>query len=181
MAMIIDNEEKILRFDVPNSEASINAQHFGILDRTVGSYYMSESFEICEEFLSDFNGEYYIDISLSIYNSKNILDILKSKGYENAFKSGLIAQSKNIQALEWILLNNDYFYKMKAPVVNDNKKYLKLDNEDNVVSSFRSLILGDLCSLVIKKIGNNGFIFYIEKSPRFDEIINSNTVLKWMK
>ena len=55
------------------------------------------------------------------------------------------------------------------------------DNEDDVVNSFRSLILGDLCSLYIKKIGSNGYMFYVDRNPAFDEIIKGNKVLKWMK
>lgn len=181
MSMIIEEDNKILRFDVPNSEASINAQHFGIADRTVGSYYMSENYELCKSFLDDFEGEYYIDISLTIRNIKKILAILKDRDYSNAFKSLLVPQFKNLEALEWLLQTGDYYYQMKSPTVNDNQKYLKLDNEDDVVNSFRSLILGDLCSLYIKKIGSNGYMFYVDKNPSFDEIIKGNKVLKWMK
>lgn len=45
----------------------------------------------------------------------------------------------------------EYFYKMKAPSVNDQQKYLKLDNEDETVVLFKTLILGDLTSIFIKK------------------------------
>jgi hypothetical protein len=181
MAMVYNEKENILRFDVPNSEANLNAQHYGIVDRTVGSYYMSDRYDLCEYFLNNFDGEYYIEIGLSVRNAKSILNVLKNKGYENGFKSKLIAQEQNIKALEWMENNGDYFYKMKTPTVNSKRKYLKLDNEDNVINSFKSLILGDLCSLYIKKIGINGFIFYIDKNPNFDDIIRGNRVLEWMK
>ena len=57
MAMIFDDDNNIIRIDVPNSEANINAQHWGIKDREVGSYYMSDNSLKCINFLSDFIGE----------------------------------------------------------------------------------------------------------------------------
>lgn len=180
MAMIIDNEKTLLRFDVPNSEASIEAQHNGIKERTVGSYYMSDQYELCRTFLSDFNGEYYLDLALSIRNAKIILNILNNKNYANAFKSRLVPQEKQIEALEWVMNNGDYLYKIKPPFVNEQKKYLKLDNLDTAIQSFKALVLGDLCSVFFKKIGDNGFIIYVDKNPNFDKILETNTILNWM-
>lgn len=57
MAMFLDETNNLLRFDIPNSEASIDAQHFGIKDRTVGQYYMSEQYEICNGFLENLEGD----------------------------------------------------------------------------------------------------------------------------
>ena len=181
MSMIFDENEKVLRFDVPNSEASIEAQHFGIVDRTVGSYYMSENCDCCKSFLNQFNGEYYIDISLSKRKVERIIRDLKEKGYDKAFKRSLIPQFDILKMFDLMLESGDFYYKMKAPSINENGKYLKLDNEDSVVGYFRSLILGDLCSLFIKKIGFNGFMFYIDNSPTFNQKIISNEILKWMK
>ena len=55
--MIFDDDNNIIRIDVPNSEANINAQHWGIKDREVGSYYMSDNSLKCINFFSDFIGE----------------------------------------------------------------------------------------------------------------------------
>lgn len=181
MSMTIDNEKKILRFDVPNSEASLDAQHNGIKQRTVGSYYMSELYEQCFDFLNKFNGDFMIDINLCIKNAECIVSILKEKNYYAAFKNGLKPQENQIKALKWLVKEGDYFYSIKPPFVNDKKKYLKLDNLDDVVSAFKTLVLGDLCSVYFKKVGLNGFIIYLDKSPAFDEIIRSNKVLQWMK
>lgn len=181
MAMIFDEKTKVLRFDVPNSEATIEAQHFGILDRTVGAYYMSDNSNFCKCFLNQFDGEYYIDISLVKRNAEKIINKLKEKGYEKAFKRSLIPQSNILKVFELMLENGDYLYKMKTPTINENEKYLKLDNEDSIVNNFRSLLLGDLCSLYIKKIGLNGFLFYVDCNPSFDEIMDNNKILKWME
>lgn len=181
MSMFYDEENNILRFDVPNSEANINAQHFGIVDRTVGAYYMSERFDLCLEFLNNFEGDFFIDIALTYENSKKIISILTDRKYNNAFKNGLIPQNNNIEIFKWLLEDGMYFYKTKNPSVNNNKKYLKFDNCDNVMTAFKTLILGDLCSLFIKKIGRDGYVIYMDKSPNFNEILNSNRILKWMK
>lgn len=181
MAMIFDDNNNIIRIDVPNSEANINAQHWGIKDREVGSYYMSENFDKCINFLSDFSGEYYIDIPLCIKNAEAILKILKDKNYQSAFKSNLVPQTNAVEALKWSTKNDGYFYKMQAPSVNNQQKYLKLDNRDNVVALFKTLVLGDLTSIFIKKIGENGYVFYLDKCPGFDKKIENNVVLRWMK
>ncbi len=181
MAMIFDGGNNVIRIDVPNSEANINAQHCGIKDRGVGSYYMSENYVKCIEFLANFTGEYFIDIPLSVLNAKAILQTLKAKNYECAFKSNLAAQFNAVNAFEWATKDGEYFHKMKAPSVNDRQKYLKLDNEDEMVVLFKTLILGDLTSIFIKKIGDNGFVFYLDKCPDFDQKIENNTVLKWMR
>lgn len=181
MSMTFDLEKNIIRIDVPNSEANIDSQHCGIKDRTVGSYYMSECYEQCLTFLSNFEGEYFIDLSLSIRNARKILTELKEKNYQNAFKSKLVPQFNMLEALEWLIKEDGYFYKMNPPSVNENQKYLKLDNEDSAVSSFKTLILGDLVSIFIQKIGTNGYLFYLDESPNFKKILENNTILKWMR
>lgn len=181
MAMVFDDDNNIIRIDVPNSEANINAQHWGIKDREVGSYYMSENSLKCINFLSNFIGEYYIDIPLCVKNAEAILNVLKDKNYQCAFKFNLNPQNSAVEALKWSTKNDGYFYKMQAPSVNDQQKYLKLDNSDDVVALFKTLVLGDLTSIFIKRIGENGYVFYLDKCPNFDEKIENNIVLKWMR
>ena len=60
-------------------------------------------------------------------------------------------------------------------------QYLKLDNEDELMLSIKTLIIGDLCSLYIKKISKNGFVFYLDKNPTFNDLLKQNEVLKWME
>lgn len=180
MAMYFDYEKNIIRIDVPNSEANIDSQHCGIKDRTVGSYYMSECYDQCLDFLSYFKGEYLIDLELSIRNAKIILNELSEKNYQNAFKSKLVPQFNMLEALEWLANEEGYFYKMNPPSVNQNQKYLKLDNDDAAVTSFKTLVLGDLVSIYIRKIGDNGYIFYLDKSPNYENILQNNIILKWM-
>lgn len=181
MSMIIDKEQNILRFDVPNSEANLNAQHHGGKPRTVGAYYMSENSKACREFLNDLCGRYYIDVNLCLKNINEILEFLKKNNYIEAYRDKLIPQEKQIEALKWALSSNEYFHEIPAPTINENEKYLKLDNTDDFITSIKTLILGDLCSLFFKKIGSDGFIIYIDKCPRFDEIVVENTILKWMQ
>ncbi len=182
MSMYIDNENRILRFDVPNSEALIDAQHCGIKDRTVGSYYMSEEYSSCFEFLSQFKGEMFIDIPLCINNATTLLNTLKNKGYKEAFKKNLKPQFDALVTLErYVKTQKTYFYKIKNPTVNDQYKYLKFDNEDTIINLIKTLIIGDCVSLYIKKIGENGFLLYLDQNPQFDNLLQNNTILKRMR
>lgn len=179
MAMVIDLEKEILRFDIPNSEANINAQHNGIVNRTVGAYYMSDRFCECKEFLSNFKGSYFIDIALCIFNFEKVCKFLSMCNLTDAYKFKLKPQIAALEALKWSMNSGDFYYLMQPPTVNDNKKYLKLDNEDNFLTTVKTLLLGDLMSLVFRKLGDTAFIVYIDLNPRFDEIIKNNTILKW--
>lgn len=181
MAMHFDEINNILRFDVPNSEAAICAQHIGIVDRTVGAYYMSDKYEFCEDFFNKFTGEYYIDIILCLENASVILRKLKEKNFSHVFKELLMPQESQIEALKWLSTNSCNFYKINPPSVNDKQKYLKLDSNDQVVEGIRCLLLGDLMSLYFKKVGVNGYILYIDKSPKFDSLMENNELLKWGK
>lgn len=182
MSMIIDEENKILRIDVPNSEANINAQHCGIKDRTVGAYYMSENYNLCSTFLCGFSGEYLIDLSACVTNAKRYLDFLIENNYSKAFKNQLTPQLNALEAMKWLIKNNEsHFYKICPPFVNENQKYMKLDNNDATINLFKTLVLGDLVSIYIRKVGENGFILYLDKNPKFKNLIDKNVILNWME
>lgn len=179
MAMKIDKKNNVLIFDVPNSEASINAQHYGIADRTVGSYYMSDNFDECKTFLSDFEGEYCLDLLYSINNVEDVIKTIEEKRYNNFFKGNLEPQKKAIEALKWYVANNGNYYFISNPSVNENQKYLKLDNVDEVFNTFKTLIIGDLCSLNFKKIGKTGYIVYIDKNDNFPQVLDNENTYNW--
>ena len=181
MSMHINIEKNILRFDVPNSEANLNAQHNGNKQRTVGSYYMSERCDECLRFLNNLSGDFYVGILLTIKNCKEIIDFLVDNNYCTAFKELLIPQQNQLKALEWLIDNKEYFYKIDAPTINENRKYLKLDNFDELILGIKTLVLGDLCSVVFKKVGNNGYLIYVEENPNYKNIFDTNIILKWME
>lgn len=114
-------------------------------------------------------------------NAKQIIAKLKDLNYKNAFKNNLVPQERALEVFEWTLNNNGGFYKINPPTINDKQKYLKLDNEDTMVVNFKSLVIGDLCSVNFKKIGKNGFVIYVDKIDSFDQIIKDNKVLNWMR
>ena len=181
MSMIIDKDRKIIRFDIPNSEAIINAQHNGIADRSVGSYYMSDMYDECVEFFNGFVGDFVLDVKLCLDNAKSIINTLVDKRYQNAFKKNLKPQISQLKAFEWFLEKGDYFYKMNPPSINENKKYLRLDNSDDFLMGIKTLMLGDIVSLYCQKIGDNGFLFYIDASPNFKNLLKNNSILKWIE
>ena len=105
----------------------------------------------------------------------------KKNDYADAYRDKLIPQEKQIEALQWFISSGEYFYEISAPTINENAKYLKLDNNDSFITGIKTLILGDLCSLYFKKIGTDGYVIYLDRSPKFDEIIENNTILKWIQ
>ena len=63
----------------------------------------------------------------------------------------------------------------------EQKKYLKFDNSDQVYKLFKTFLLGDLTKLIIKKIGDNGFMIYVDECDDFDSKLENGTVSKWRK
>lgn len=179
MAIEFKDNERMLIIHIPNSEASVDAQHNGGKDTTVGSYYMSEMQPQVFEFLNDFDGEYYIDFSIVLANSKKVINELLENGLQDAFKQKLEPQKSAIEFVEWYIANNSPLYKMPNPSVNENNKYLKFDNLNQLVETLRTLCLGELCEICIKRIGKNGYIIYNQKSNKYYDLINE-TIYKWV-
>lgn len=180
MALEFKENSNMLVIHIPNSEASVDAQHNGGKDTTVGSYYMSEMQPEVHEFLNEFEGDFYIDLVLVVRNAKTIFNELIDKNLENAFKKKLIPQKNAIEFLEWLINNEGPLFKIPNPTVNENNKYLKFDNLNQAIETFRALCLGELCDICIQKIGINGYILYMDKSPRYYDLINK-TAYKWVK
>lgn len=180
MALFIDYEKNEMEIIVPNSEASINAQHKGIADRTVGSYYMSEKKDECIKFFNNFNCNIFVDIQACLINSKKIYDRLEEYNLKMHFKQNLYPQKAAIDTLEWMLnTSKDIFYPFPTPGINEKNKYLKFDNSNDLVELIKTLVLGDLFSIIIKKIGEDGYILYVRESPEFENIISNNGIVKW--
>ena len=114
-------------------------------------------------------------------NGKKIIDALKELHYEPAFKQRLQPQGSALEAVEWEIDQGDYLDKMPNPTINDQGKYLKLPNEDETVCLIKTLMLGDLTSLFIKRVGENGYILYFDSIPAFSETLKGNKVLGCME
>lgn len=180
MALEFKDDENLLVIHIPNSEASVDAQHNGGKDTTVGSYYMSEMQPLVFDFLNDFEGDYFIDFSIVLRNSKKMIDDLLNRGFQDAFKQKLEPQKSALEFVEWMIANESPLYKMPNPSVNENNKYLKFDNMNQAVETLRTLCLGELSDICIKRIGQNGYIIYNQMNSKYYDIIN-NTIYKWVK
>ena len=89
MALEFKDDINMLVIHIPNSEASVDAQHNGGKDTTVGSYYMSEMQPEVHEFLNDFEGDFYIDLALVVRNAKEIYKELIDKNLSNVGCTGV--------------------------------------------------------------------------------------------
>lgn len=159
MALLL--KEDRIEITIPNSEASICAQHEGIKDRTVGSYYMSDIYENVKSFLNNFEGNYYIDLAKTFYNMNKLYSEIETKEKINLFKSCLMDQYAIMDEIEELINSNrETLVKIPNPTVNDNLKYLKFDRTNKYVKTFEDLLLGDLTVITIRKISNDCFILY---------------------
>lgn len=173
-------DDSLIVFHVPNTEAPVNGQHYGCKDTSVGAYYMSEMQDSVEQFLNEFNGDFYMDLAVIYFNGIEIVNKLKELKLEEAFKMKLKPQEGALDTIKAMLKKCEYLFKMPNPSVNEKRKYLKLDNLNNTVNLLRDLCLGELCDLCFKKVGDNGFIVYLQKSPNFEDTL-SRIAYKWIQ
>jgi len=159
MSMYIKDD--ILVIEVPNSEANLSAQFLGIKDRTVGQYYMSEIQDQVVLFLNNMKGNFYIDFLRTKYNLENYINYLKEKGFENCLKSKLKPQIAALESISWIHNEGKSLHKINPPTINQNKKYLKLDNTDNFIRIFKDLIIGDIITINILRMSSNSFLIFL--------------------
>ena len=171
MSLILNNNR--IEIVIPNSEASICAQHEGIKDRTVGSYYMSDIYNDVYNFLNHLKGNYYIDMLRTYKNMKELYDYIEEKEKFQLFKNALVDQLTIMNDLS-IELNKETLYKIDPPTVNENYKYLKFDRNDQIVKYFEDLLLGDLTSIIIRKLSNDTFIIYGETVEEYKEKLENN-------
>ncbi len=173
MALLL--KEDRIEIMIPNSEASICAQHHGIKDRTVGSYYMSDIYENIKSFLNDFTGFYYIDFSKTYYNMDILYNYIGNNEKVDLFKSCLLDQYSIMDEIDEMLkFNKETLIKIPNPSVNDQMKYLKFDRSDKYVKMFEDLLLGDVTCITIRKIDNDSFVLYGSYLQEYKEKIDSN-------
>lgn len=159
MSLLLKDDR--IEISIPNSEASICAQHEGIKDRTVGSYYMSDIFENVKNFLNGFDGNYYIDFSKTYYNMNKLYEEIEKMDKISLFKSSLMDQYAIMdEVYELLNSNRDSLIQIPNPSVNDNMKYLKFDRTNKYIKMFEDLLLGDITSIIIKKMSKDCFVIY---------------------
>lgn len=175
MALIIyDNRIEI---SIPNSEAMICAQHVGIKDRTVGSYYMSESAGDVIAFLNNLKGEFYIDFYRTIQNMEKLYRYIEDVEKQELFKTELMDQYMNQAEIEKSSLTKHYI-KIDQPTVNSNMKYLKLNRSNREIDMFQNLLLGDVTKIVIFKLSKNCFILYGDLDDNYKYKIDNSFKIK---
>ena len=178
MAIIIKND--VLYIELPNSEATINAQHNGIKDRTDNSYYLINNYDEIFKFLNELNGNFYIDFLRVYDNISKLINKLKDNNLSGAFKANLVPQEACLNSIKYLLSNNDGLLKIGSPSINDQKKYIKLPNEREIID-FKDLCLGDLVNIVIKKMSSDSFIIYAEDNNKLEQYIKSKEIIEWFK
>lgn len=178
MSIIVKND--ILTIELPNSEATINAQHNGIKDRTVNGYYLSNNFDEIYSFLNELNGNFYIDFLRTYNNMNKLIERLKNENFYGAFKSNLVPQIACLDSIKYLLSKNSGLYKTTSPSINDQRKYIKLPNDKEIID-FKDLCLGDLTNIIIKKMGNDTFLIYAEDNNKLDDLIKTKKIIEWFK
>lgn len=176
MSTFIYND--MLRIEIPNSEASINAQHKGIKDRTVGGYYLSNEYDKVYEFLNHLEGNFYIDFLRVYINITPLISQLDEKKLTKIFKNNMLPQQASLGSIKHLIDHGDGLYKILPPTINDQKKYIKFAN-DQLTNDFKDLCLGNLTNILIKKMGSDSFLIYVEDNQKLDEYIKTGEIANW--
>lgn len=181
MGMLLDGKSQTLIINFPNSEAVIQAQHNGNVDREVGMYYINQQVELIESFFNGVNTKCYIDIALSLDNLGIIINKLTSNNLEEAFKSRLVPQINILSSLRDFMYDyKDYFHQLKLPYLSKTKKYLIIPSEDEVSKNISTLALGDIVSINFKKLNIDTIIMYLDKREDFENNLSAGHYKSWI-
>ncbi len=170
MALIIYDDH--IKIQIPNSEACVNAQHIGIKNRSVGSYYMSESPDAVRSFLNDLKGTFYIDFCKTVHNMKRVFEYIQDTDSMDLFKSNLMDQFMAQKEITDKGYDKTYV-KIEDPIINAQAKYLKFTRTNSDVRLFQTLLLGDLSDLIIYKLDDNCFMLYGQADPDYEYKIDA--------
>lgn len=160
-----------IEFIIPNSEASVIAQHIGIKDRTVGAYYMSDNYNGVKEFLNNFNGKIYLDLLRTKITSEKIFNYIIEEDKAKLIKSNLVEQLTIINEIENM---SNSLVEIDMPTVNENQKYLKFNRENNYVKMFQDLLIGDVTKIIVKRMNTDTYLVYGEVVDNFEYLIDIN-------
>ena len=173
--------DNILRIELPNSEAVIHAQHNGIDNKTVNGYYLNNQYDKVYKFLNNLEGNFYIDF-LRTYNNINPLILrLDKEKWNEVFKDKLIPQRSSLDAIKYLIKKDKSLYKISPPIINDQKKYIKLPSNDDCIKYFKELCLGNLTNIIIQKLGIDSFLIYVEDNNKLDKFIETKEIFDWFK
>lgn len=158
-----ENDHSMITIIPPNSEVGQNWQRLGNKPRTVGGYYVSKKESEVKSFLYDFYGSYSIDLVASYYLCQSLYEslIARCAGY---YADGLYNLKQTLNYIKELLAE-----RKEAQLIfdahlslTDSGKYLHIDNiNDNRISFFKKMVLGDVIEIVIKQVNDKCFTIYL--------------------
>lgn len=183
MSTTVDKDNNLIIITPPNTEAILESQRFGAVDREVGSFYASRKEVEISEFLGHFSKNYIVDVGLSYYRCKPLFEKLIAN-CSNAYKNNLETLKRNLTLLS-NMIDNDTRYSMFVEAnlfMTSSSKYLRIDGEGLLFDVFKSMIFGDIIEIVIRKINSFAYLIYLR--PRGDVenwTADVNMLLEWIE
>lgn len=185
MATFFDKEHPDLMCIVPpNSEAVNDAQRFGMIERSVGSYYVSNKPDEVASFLSGFRGQYLIDLAYSYSRCLPLYQALLTN-CACYYRNGL---SKLNCALQIIKANLDskredaLFFSPDEINLTLSKKYLHIKGNSAYMKYFKEMILGDVIEIVFKRVSSLLFVIYLRPRGDVENWVASRELFgKWIQ
>lgn len=180
MGMIYKEDSNELVLNFPNSEAVLEAQHNGNVDREVGMFYINQKIDLCLNFFKTNSSFCYIDVALSLMNADEVLRVLKDQQLEGAFKYNLIPQIESVKSLKnYMLQYKEFFHIIKLPYLCQSNKYLKIPFDDEFSKSINTLALGEIISINFRKLGDI-IILYLDKRDDFNDTLSKGIIKGWI-
>lgn len=183
MSTTVDRDNNLIIITPPNTEAILESQRFGAVDREVGSFYASHKEAEISEFFGHFSKNYIIDVGLSYYRCKPLFEKLIAN-CSNAYKNNLETLKRNLTLLG-NMINNDTRYSMftEATIfLTSSSKYLRIDGEGLLFDVYKSMILGDIIEIVIRKINSFAYVIYLRPREDIENWVNDvNMLLEWIE
>jgi len=168
----------------PNSEAVNDAQRFGMVERSVGSYYVSNKSAQVISFLSGFKGHFLIDLAFSYEKCRSLFAslITNCSGF---YRNGLTKLKSTLSVLQANLdsKREDALYFSPDEInLTESFKYLHISGQSTYMRYFKEMILGDVVEIVIKQVSTMLFVIYLRPHGNIESWVSSGELFgKWIQ
>jgi hypothetical protein len=176
---IKDNQ---LIFQIPNSEAISVVQRGSILKRCVCNFYLSKKDAAVETFLNGCSGSFYVDLAASYALCKAPFMTL-IENCSSLYRNKLTALKATLDSIERMLATrpDSLLFSICPPSILRSRKYIKFGDSSLAMSYFRTLCLGDITQIIVRKMAPSSFLIYVRPfAPAVASFSNPADFQKWL-
>lgn len=144
-----------------------------------GSYYINDDFEEHNKIVNwfnrfDDNNSFFIDVEKTLQYLTLVEDVLLPNS--NLFVDELSDFYTDVMEFKRLANNRKLVQITNMHLTGDSNRYLRFNNQEEIIKVFRKLICGYITNIIITK-DNNNFFVWLELAKNYKELLINNGLL----